>query len=37
MIVYPRASPLRLRNTTLSSRRQCSVRALSSHYTCGEK
>jgi hypothetical protein len=32
-----RASPLRLRNTTFRSRRQCSLRAISSHSTCGEK
>lgn len=32
----PRASLLRLRKTILSSRRQCSLRAISSHSTCGE-
>jgi hypothetical protein len=34
---HPYSSPLRLRKTTFSSRRQCSVRAISSHSTCGEK
>ena len=34
---YPRPSPLRFLNTTFNSRRQCSLTAISSHSTCGEK